>query len=418
MLDINLIRDNPEGVKEGVAKKKVDPKLVIKFLRLDQMWRERTVLLDQLKAEQNKISKELSSGLTEHLINRAQILKKRIAQVKAEREELKKKRDEILEQLPNLPFDDVPVGEDDSANVVLREVGTKPNFDFKPKDHLELGENLGIIDFKTGAKVAGSGFYYLKNDGVLLELALVRYALDFLLKRGFSLWLTPEVSRKRFYLGTGYLPRGPEAQTYVIEGLDLGLIATAEVVLAGVHADETLSEADLPRRYAGYSHCFRQEAGGYGKYSKGLYRVHQFTKVEMFGYVKPADSPKIHQEFLELEEKMWQGLGIPYRVVEICTGELGAQAAKKFDLEAWMPGRGDWGEVTSTSNTTDYQARRLGIKFKNKAGKTEFVHTVNGTAIATSRAIIAILENYQTKKGTVIIPKALQRYIGKKEIGI
>jgi len=417
MLSVELIRENPERVKKGVEKKNVDPKLVDKFLKIDEEWRAKTALLGQLQAEQNKVSAEISKKKSAHNLSQAKLLKKRIGEVRKEKNDLEVKRDNLLQSLPNLPFDDVPVGRDESGNVILREVGEKPVFDFEPKDHLEIGENLGIIDFEIGSKVTGAGFYYLKNDGVLLELALVRYALEFLRKRGFSLYLTPDLARERFYLGTGYAPRGPEAQTYEIKDADLGLIATAEVTLAGVHADEILAEADLPERLAGYSHCFRQEAGGYGKYSKGLYRVHQFTKVEMFAYAKPEDSPKIHAEMLELEEEIWQGLGIPYRVVEMCTGDLGAQAARKFDLEAWLPGRGDWGEVTSTSNTTDYQARRLGVKFRDGSGKTAFVHTLNGTAIATSRAIIAILENYQTKQGAVKVPKVLQDYLGKKEIG-
>ena len=310
----------------------------------------------------------------------------------------------------------MPVGKNESQNVEIRQVGKKPAFKFEPKDHLEIGTALGIIDFESGAKVAGSGFYYLKNAGVLLELSLVRYALDFLAKNNFSLVFTPDMAKERFYLGTGYTPRGPEAQTYLIQDTDLGLIATAEVTLAAMHADEILNEGELPKLYAGYSHCFRQEAGAYGKYSKGLYRAHQFTKVEMFSFAKPEESEKIHESFLDFEEKIWQGLDIPYRVLEMCTGDLGGQAARKFDLEAWMPGRGDWGEVTSTSNTTGFQARRLHIKYRNKSGKTEFVHTLNGTAIATSRAIIAILENYQQKDGSVVIPDVLQKYMGMKKI--
>lgn len=319
-------------------------------------------------------------------------------------------------QIPGIPSEDVPIGRNESENVVIREVGNKPKFSFKPKDHVDIGTSLDILDFETGSKVAGSGFYYLKGDGVVLELALVRYALDFLSKNGFTLLLTPDLAREKFYLGTGYTPRGEEAQTYIVENSGLGLIATAEVTLAGVHSDETISEKDLPKFYCGYSHCFRQEAGAYGKYSKGLYRVHQFTKTEMFVYSKPEDSNKIHDKLLDLEEKLWRGLGIPYRVVKMCSGDLGAQASRKFDLDAWMPGRGEWGEITSTSNTADYQARRLGIKFRRESGKTEFAHTLNGTAIATSRAIIAILENYQTRNGSVKIPRALRKYVGKSEI--
>jgi len=394
----------------------MDPKLADDFLSLDHDWRKLTTQIDSARTELNNLSKERK-------IEEAKKVKDVIKNLELRIKSLEKDREELLYQLPNIPLPEVPLGKDEKDNVVVREAGKKPNFKFEPKDHLELGRKLDILDFEAGSKVSGAGFYYLKNEGVMLELALVRYTLDFLVKNGFTAVITPDLARDRFYLGTGYLPRGLEAQTYEIKDSDLGLIATAEVTLAGMHADETLNESDLPKLYAGYSHCFRQEAGGYGKYSKGLYRVHQFTKVEMFGFVKPEDSPKIHQEFLKLEEELWQELGIPYRVVEMCTADLGAQAARKFDLEAWMPGRppaGAWGEVTSASNTTDYQARRLNIKYKpttnNQQLTTKFVHTLNGTAIATSRAIIAILENYQTRKETVKIPKALVKYTGFKEI--
>ncbi len=410
MLDINLIRQNPEKVKAGISAKNYSPRMVVDFLALDDEWRKLTTEIDNLRAEQKKLGEERK-------IAEATEIKTKIQSLEDDLKRIEKKREEILYQLPNLPLDDVPRGRREKDNALVREVGKKPEFKFQPKDHLALGESLNIIDFETGSKVSGSGFYYLKNEGVLLELALVRYALEFLKEKGFSLCLTPDLAREKFYLGTGYAPKGPEAQTYLIQDSDLGLIATAEVTLAGIHADEILDEADLPKFYAGYSHCFRQEAGAYGKYSKGLYRVHQFSKVEMFVYSKPEDSQKIHQNLLEFEEELWKDLGIPYRVLEMCTGDLGAQAAKKYDLEAWMPGRGDWGEITSTSNTTDYQARRLGIRFKGKEGNIGFVHTLNGTAIATSRAIIAILENYQQKDGSVLMPKVLQKYLNFKKIG-
>lgn len=409
MLDVNLIRNNPDEVKDGISKKGASPKLVDNFLALDKEWRELTKEADNLRARQNELSAQRN-------IEEGKKVKTQVQEIEAVLRKLETNRQGILEQIPNPPSDGVPAGKDESENVVLREVGEKPKFDFEPKDHVNLGNTLDILDFESGSRVAASGFYYLKNDGVLLELALVHYALDFLSKNGFTPWLTPDLARQKFYLGTGYLPQGEEAQTYTIENSDLGLIATAEVTLAGIHSDEILNEADLPKLYAGYSHCFRQEAGAYGKYSKGLYRVHQFTKVEMFTYTTPEDSPSMHEKLLELEEKLWQGLGIPYRVVEMCTGDLGAMAARKFDLEAWMPGRDDWGEVTSASNTTDYQARRLGIKFRRKNSEVEFVHTLNGTALATSRAIIAILENYQTKEGRVVIPEVLRSYVGKSEI--
>jgi seryl-tRNA synthetase len=376
---------------------------------LDGTWRDLVKQTEDLRAKQKKAGEEKK-------IDEAKSLKEEIREMEGDLAEAEKKRREALFGIPNLPLDIVPDGKSEKENVSVREVGKKPEFGFPAKDHLEIGEKLGIIDFESGSKVSGSGFYYLKDEGALLELALVRYALDFLRNEGFSLWLTPDMAKEKFYLGTGYSPKGSEAQTFKIENSDLGMIATAEITLAGIHADEILEETEMPKFYAGYSHCFRQEAGSYGKYSKGLYRVHQFTKVEMFAYSKPEDSREIHEKLLGFEEKIWQGLGIPYRVLEMCAGDLGAQAARKFDLEAWMPGRGDWGEITSTSNTTDYQARRLGIKIKKENGETEFAHTLNGTAIATSRAMVAILENCQREDGSVEMPEALQKYLGFKEI--
>lgn len=409
MLDVNIIRNQIELVKKSLRDRNMNPGLAEDFLALDEEWRKATKEIDEARAKLNAVSKERN-------IEEGKRLKAEVKHMEGEIGNLEKKREQLLYELPNIPSVEAPIGKSEKENVVVREVGEKPKFDFAPKDHLELGEDLGIIDFDRASKVSGSGFYYLKNEGAMLELALVKYAMDFLKKKGCELLFTPDIARERFYLGTGYLPRGPEAQTYEIKDSDLGLVATAEVALAGYHADEILEEASLPNCYAGYSHCFRQESGGYGKYSKGLYRVHQFTKVEIFAYVKPEDSSRAHKEILSWEEELWRGLGIPYRVIDMCTGDLGAQAARKFDLEAWMPGRGDWGEVTSTSNTTDYQARRLGIKFRGKAGKTEFAHTLNGTAIATSRALVAILENYQTKDGGICVPEALQKYAGFKDI--
>ena len=418
MLDIKFIRENPGKVKEGLKKKGVD--FDVKYLlELDEKRRAKIKEVDDLRARQNLLSEEVaeSSGANRGKgIAESKEIKSRLGGVEFEMKALEEEFMELMQKLPNLPLDEVPVGKGEEDNVVLREVGEKPKFNFEPKDHLALGTALGILDFESGSKVSGYGFYFLKNEGVLLELALVRYALDFLRKKNFTLWLTPDLARQRFYLGTGYLPRGSEAQTYEIKDSDLGLVATAEVTLAGIHADEVLEEKNLPLRYAGLSHCFRQEAGAYGKYSQGLYRVHQFTKVEMFAYAKPEDSPAMHEEFLKTEEEIWQGLGIPFRVVENCTGELGSQAARKFDLEAWMPGRDDWGEVTSTTNTTDYQARNLNVRYRGKGGKVDFAHLLNGTAVPTSRAIISILENYQQKDGSVLIPEVLRPFMGGLKI--
>ena len=408
MLDINLIRQNPDKIKEGIKRKNVNPKIVDDFLAFDKIWRELVKKSDNLRASQKKLGKEN--------IEEAKKIKQQIRLIEKELKQIEIQREEVLFQMPNLPFDNVPFGENEKGNIVLREFGKKQKIDFLPKDHLELAKNLDIIDFETASKVSGSVFYYLKNQGVFLEIALIHFALDFLKEKGFSLWLTPNLAKKQFYTGTGYFPKGPEAQTYVIEESDLGLIATSEVTLAGIHSNEILAQDDLPKYYAGYSQCFRQESGAYGKYSKGFYRVHQFSKVEMFVYVKPEESQSIHEKLLSIEEELWQKLGIPYRVLEMCTGDLGAQAAKKFDLEAWMPGRGDWGEITSTSNTTDYQARRLNIRFKKENGEIGFAHTLNGTAIAVSRAFVAILENYQQKDGSVLIPEILQKYLGFDKI--
>lgn len=418
MLDIKFIREHPAKVKEGLQKKgfKFD---LENLLKLDEKRRAKIKEVDNLRARQNELSDkiaQLKGAEKEARVSDSRALKARLGDAEFELKALEEEFMELMQKLPNLPLDDVPVGTGEENNVVLREVGEKSKFDFKPQDHLALGTTLGILDFESGSKVSGYGFYFLKNEGVLLELALVHYAMDFLRKKNFTLWLTPDLARQRFYLGTGYLPRGSEAQTYEIKDSDLGLVATAEVALAGIHADEILEEKSLPRRYAGYSHCFRQEAGGYGKYSKGLYRVHQFTKVEMFAYAKPEDSPAMHEEFLKTEEELWRGLGIPYRVVEMCTGDLGAQAARKFDLEAWMPGRGGWGEVTSTTNTTDYQARNLNVRYRRKGGIVDFAHLLNGTAVPTSRAIVTILENYQQKDGSVAIPEVLRPFMGGLKI--
>lgn len=410
MIDINLLRKDPDKVRQGIAKKGYGTSIVDEVLKLDSERVELLQKVDQLRAERNKIAKERSL----ENIEKGRQIKKQLQELEPRLEEVEVKYLLELNQIPNLPSDESPVGRSEKDNVEVSKWGEVSQFAFEPKDHVQIGKDLDILDFEAGSKVTGSGFYYLKGDGALLEIALVHYGLDFLRKKGFVPVITPDLAQKRFYEGTGYLPRGPEAQTYTTAD-DLGLIATAEVTLAGYHADEILQAKDLPKKYAGYSHCFRMESGAYGKYSKGLYRVHQFTKVEMFAYTKPEDSKTMHEEFLKLEEEFWQSLGIPYRVLEMCTGDLGAQAARKFDLEAWMPGRGDYGEVTSTSNTTDYQARNLGIRYRD-GDKTQYIHTLNGTLVAASRAIIAILENFQQEDGSVIIPKALQGYIGKEKI--
>lgn len=407
MIDIKLIREQTDLVKEGVAKKNFDISKVDAVLEADKKRLEILQKVEELRKERNTLTKDN--------FERGREIKDELKALEPELEEVEKNFKSLLNQIPNIPGEESPVGKTENYNVELRIVGEKPNLTFEPKDHLEIGTKLDILDFETGAKVSGSGFYYLKGAGALLEIALVNYGFQFLAARGFTPIITPDLAREKYYLGTGYNPKGDEAQTYMIQDSDLGLIATSEVTIAGYHADEVIQDLSQPKLYGGCSHCFRMESGAYGKYSKGLYRVHQFTKVEMFAYTKKEESKKMHERFLELEEEFWQSLGIPYRVLEMCTADLGSQAARKFDLEAWMPGRGDWGEVTSTSNTTDYQARNLNIRYRD-GDHTEYAHMLNGTLVATSRAIIAILENFQQEDGSVKLPEVLVPFMGISEI--
>src|SRR3989337_1161223 len=420
MIDLELLRKDPEKVKRGVVDKQLDVSLVDRALELDKKRLELLREVEKLRADRNKFAKAAGSESTPARrakdIGKGKELKAKLQGLESKLDEAEKEFNEVFTEIPNLALPQVPVGKNDKGNVEVRKWGEPKVFDFEPKDHLELGKNLGILDFETGAKVSGSQFYFLYGDGALLELALIQYAFEKLSKEGFVPVITPDLAKSRYYLGTGYMPKGDEAQTYEIKDEDLGLIATAEVALAGKHADEVIPEDKLPIKYIGYSHCFRKEAGAYGKYSKGMYRVHQFTKAEMFIYCSPEESEKAHEEILAMEEKIYQDLNLPYRVLEMCTGDLGAMAARKFDIEAWMPGRGEYGEVTSTSNCTDYQARNLNIKYKRKDGKNEYVHMLNGTAIATSRTPLAILENYQEADGSVTIPEVLRPYMGHDKI--
>jgi seryl-tRNA synthetase len=410
MIDINLVRTDPEKVRRAVSNKQQDPSIVDKVRDLDQKRRTLLIEVEELRGKRNQLPKGPES------IEEGKRLKELLQAKEPELEKIEEEYLESLNKIPNPAFDNVPVGRDESENVEVKKWGEPKKFEFDAKDHLELGKKLGIIDFETGAKVTGSQFFYLYGDGARLELALMLYAIDKLSKDGFTPVITPDLAKSRYYLGTGYQPKGEEAQIYTLEDEDLGLIATAEVTLAGKHSDEIIPEKTLPIKYIGYSHCFRKEAGAYGKYSKGLYRVHQFTKAEMFIYCKPEESESMHQLILHKEEEIYQELGIPYRIVEMCTGDLGAMAARKYDVEAWMPGRGDYGEITSTSNCTDYQARNLNIKFRKRDGTNEYVHMLNGTAIVSSRVPIAILENFQEEDGSVVIPEALRPYMGKEKI--
>ena len=417
MLDLRYVRENAASVQENCRNRgvKADVGLVVELAD-----RRSAVIgeLNELRQQQNQKAKSIGGErdpeARERLIAESRAMKHRIPEREAELTEVEGRLREELLKIPNMTHPEAPIGKDDSDNVEIRRWGEIPDFAFDVKDHVELGESSGIIDFDAGAKVAGSKFYFLRGDAVLLELGLVRYAMDVLMERGYQPTITPDLARDEILVGTGFVPRGPETQIYSVENSDLSLIATAEIPLAGSLTDEIVQDEELPIRLAGLSHCFRTEAGSHGRASRGLYRVHQFTKVEMFAFTTPVQSEGLHAEMLDIEERIFQGLGLPYRVVDICTGDLGAAAYRKFDLEAWMPGRNDYGEVTSTSNTTDYQARRLRIRCRKDGGRPRLLHTLNGTALAISRALIALLEIYQQEDGSVLLPEALIPYVGKK----
>lgn len=416
MLDVQLIRENPELIKEKVQKKHIDAKVVDKFLRLDEEWKEKVAIYDRLKSEQNALSKELAEKQSQDAMSKAQLLKTRIADIEKEKNEVEEKRDAALTLIPNIPFDDVPEGNDDSENKVLREVGKIPAFDFKPKDHIELGEKLHLIDTKKASEVSGSRFGYILGDLALMEFGLVQLAFKTLIKEGFTPVVPPVMIRPEPYMGMGRLAADQKDERYYIESEDLYLVGSGEHTMGPLHMNEVFEEKNLPKRYVGFSSCFRKEAGSYGKDTKGILRVHQFDKVEMFSFSTPEKSEEEHSFLVSMQEKLMQTLELPYRVVEICTGDMGWTDRRAFDIETWMPGEGKYRETNSCSNTTDFQARGINAKFKNEKGKKEFVHMLNGTAFAIGRTLIAIIENNQTKEGTIKIPKILQEFMGKEEI--
>ena len=422
MLDLKFIRDNIEAVRENVKARHVtaDPDLVVELYdRRNLLLKELETLRAARNANADRMKGKLPPEERTPLIEEGKRLKEKISELEGRNEETDKRLTEEALKIPNMAHPDAPIAEGETGNRQLRTWGTVPSFTFAARDHVQLGQSLDLIDFETGARVAGQKFYYLKNQAVILELALVRYALDALMREGFIPMMTPDVAREEIVAGHGFNPRGPESNIYTIEGTDLCLIATAEFTLGGYNAGKVLPAEQLPLCMAGVSHCFRREAGAAGQFSKGLYRVHQFTKVEMFVYCHPSGSEAMLERLIGIEEKIFQGLEIPYRIVDTCTGDLGGPAYRKFDIEAWMPGRGEkgeWGEITSASNCTDYQARRLGIRFKEGGGKNPFVHTLNGTALAVSRTLIALLENFQKEDGSVRLPAALAAYTGFEEI--
>ena len=421
MFDLKLVRDNPEFVRAGIRKKHRDPALVDAALDIDRRRRELLQDVERYRANQNRASGEIARLQGPEKADRIAQMREVAARLKALEPMLKEVDAELtraLLEFPNLPHESVPPGNDERENVPLRYWGEPPQFQFQPLDHLDLGTRLDIIDVERAAKVSGARFYYLRGAGVLLEQALMRLGMDMLVAEGFTPVITPFAVRPEIIIGAWGGADLDVQQVYQLEGERLALIGTSEQSLAGMYSDETLDEHRLPLRLAGISWNFRREAGSYGRDVRGLYRVHQFDKLEMFSITAPETSWDEHEYLVSLEERILQRLGLPYRVVAICGGDTSAPSAKTYDLETWMPGREAYGETQSCSNCTDFQARRLGIRVR-RSGGTVYPHTLNGTAIATSRALISVLENYQQGDGTVRVPEALVPYMnGLKVIGV
>jgi len=420
MLDIKFIREKPDIVKDGCRKKQVKVD-IDKLLEVDKKKRETLRALEDISAQKNKASKQISRAKTEKekrkIILETKELDKNSDRLNKNLKELEIKFNNLMYQIPNLPLDGVPFGKDEKENVVLREVGDKTKFSFKPKDYLELAERLDLIDVKRAAKVSGTRFGYLKKEAALLEFALINLAFDTLTKQNFIPIIPPVMTKEEIARGMGYVEQLDQEEAYFLNRDKLFLVGTAEQSIGPYFADEILAEKDLPRRFLGFSTCFRREAGSYGKDTKGIFRVHQFDKIEMFSFCRPEDSRKEHLFFLEIEEKLMQLLKIPYRIVQMCTGDLGFPTAAKYDIEVWLPSENRYRETHSTSNCTDFQARRLNIRYRDKSKKLDFVHTINGTVFAIGRMLIAIIENYQQKDGSIKVPEVLQKYLKFKRIG-
>ena len=418
MIDIKELKTRYDEIKKNIENRYMNVDLDGIIAIQD----ERYAILQEvevLRAKRNENAAKMKGKLEQDvriaLIEEGKMIKAELQEKEEKLSELDTVFQEKARTIPNYASPKAPVGKEDKDSLAIKFVGEPKKFLFKAKDHVELGEALDILDFESGAKVAGQKFYYIKNKAVILQMALERYAMDIVLKHGFTPFITPDIAKEEILNGIGFNPRGEESNIYTLEGTGTCLVGTAEITLGGYYSNTILEKKDLPIRMTGLSHCFRREAGGAGQYSKGLYRVHQFSKLEMFIYCLPEDSEKFHEEILSIEEEIFSGLGLAYRVVDTATGDLGAPAYRKFDIEAWMPGRGDegeYGEVTSTSNCTDYQARSLNIRYRDDDGKIKFVHMLNGTAVALSRAIVAILENYQNEDGSVSIPPVLVPYCG------
>lgn len=450
MLDLKALRENPDHYKKGIAKKQRNPKLIDQVLKLDEEYREIITKTEKIRSIDNKVAEAIGKNpkLREQMSKKESDRAIMVAEAEARLNKTDDVPEEILEwigktegrkdekkalnekklkaeeklnalliDLPNPPLDSVPEGEDETGNQVIRTEGKKPEFDFEPLDHVALGKKHDLIEIEKAVEMSGTRFYYLKNEAVQLEFALVQFALKKLSEKGFSPVIPPVLVKENAMFATGFFPADRNEIYHVNpDEDDLYLVGTSEVSLAMLHAGEIMDPEKLPRKYCGFSTCFRREAGSYGKDTHGILRVHQFDKIEMFIFCQPEESAAMHEKILSLEEEIMQDLGFHYQVVNICGGDLGAPAAKKYDLEAWIPSQNKFRELTSCSNCTDFQARRANIRYRTDQGN-QIIHTLNGTTVAVGRTLIAILENNQNKDGSINIPKVLQDYVGKKKIG-
>jgi seryl-tRNA synthetase len=414
MLDIKFIRENPDSVKTGAKNKGVAVD-TDKLLRLDQARAELQRTLQLLQEKRNVLTKSIAGKPTPEQIEEGKKMREELDKAEGEFHAINDELNTLLLSIPNLPKPDVKVGKDDTENDVIKTWGEPKKFDFTPQDHLALGEALGMIDMERAAKVSGARFAYRKGDGVLLELALTHYAFDFLVKEGFTPVIPPVLIKRDVMKGLGYMENGGEEDMFALKDNDMFLVGTAEQTLVPMHKDEILDSKNLPLRYVGFSASFRREAGSYGKDTRGIFRNHQFNKVEMVSFVKEGEDDKEQEYLLSLEEKLFQSLDIPYQVIKMCTGDLGFPAARKYDIEAWIPSQNKYREVTSVSTVTDFQSRRLNMKYQDGAEK-KYLQVLNGTAFAMSRTPIAIIENYQQEDGSVVVPEALRNYMGKDVI--
>lgn len=415
MLDIQYIRDNAEQVKTNAKNKNQNPAVVDNLLTADAKRRELIIQAEKIRAERNQLNEQLKKGRTDELIAKSKALKLKLESVEPELKTVEATYADLMLQIPNVVLPEVPVGKDETGNVVVREWGKKPSFKFTPKDHVALGEQNGWLDLVRGAKVAGFRGYYLKGEAALLQIKLMQYALNKFVEKGYTPLIPPVVDNRQAFINTGHFPWG-EKETYKLAEdetdpkNDYFLAGTAEIPLVSYYAGETLREKDLPIKMVGFSPCYRREIGSYGKDTKGFYRVHEFWKIEQVVLCKAdiEESKVWHEKMLAFTEELLQDFGIPYRVLLMCTGDMGEPQAKKYDIEAWMPGRNGYGEVASDSIMTDFQSRRAGIRYQAADGSTKFVHMLNNTALASTRTLIALWENFQQADGTVKLPKCLK----------